>query len=39
MKLGCKVAVETVRDIDADLRVVFCCFSEEDAAAYRAELA
>jgi O-acetyl-ADP-ribose deacetylase (regulator of RNase III) len=39
MNLGCKVAVETVRDIDADLRVVFCCFREEDADFYRAELA
>jgi O-acetyl-ADP-ribose deacetylase (regulator of RNase III) len=37
-KLGCSIAVAGVRESETDLRVTFCCFSEEDAALYRAEL-
>jgi O-acetyl-ADP-ribose deacetylase (regulator of RNase III) len=36
--LGCRIAVESARDSKADLHIVFCCFSEDDAAIYRTEL-
>jgi O-acetyl-ADP-ribose deacetylase (regulator of RNase III) len=38
-KLGCSIAVESVRESRTSVCVTFCCFSEEDASLYRAELA
>jgi O-acetyl-ADP-ribose deacetylase (regulator of RNase III) len=38
-KLGCRIAVESAREIETELRIVFCCFSGEDADIYRAEIA